>query len=96
MASPDLVGDQLVAAGFTDVTFERSDANIFVGASIEEAITFALTLGPAGEAMRLAGDLAVKRRGEIEAAVREVLSPFVQADGVRAPSAAWIVTATPR
>jgi SAM-dependent methyltransferase len=96
MASPDLVGDQLVAAGFTNITFERSDADIFVGATIDDAVAFALTLGPAGEVMRLAGDAAKARRAEIEAAVRDALAPFVQSDGVHAPSACWIVTATPR
>lgn len=96
MASPDLVGDQLVAAGFTNITFERSDADIFVGQTIDDAVAFALTLGPAGEIVRLAGDAAKKRRGEIEAAVRDVLAPFVHSDGVHAPSACWIVTATPR
>jgi SAM-dependent methyltransferase len=96
MASADVVGDQLVAAGFTNIAFERSDADLFVGGSLEEAVSFALTLGPAGEVVRLAGDVAKQRRPEIEAAVRDVMSPYVTSDGVRAPSAAWIVTATPR
>ncbi|MBV8756470.1 MAG: class I SAM-dependent methyltransferase [Deltaproteobacteria bacterium] len=95
MASPDLVSDQLVAAGYRDIAFERSDAPIEIGADIEEAIRFALTLGPAGEVMRLAGDAAVARRREIESALRDVLAPFERDGAVRAPSSTWIVTARP-
>jgi hypothetical protein len=55
MASPDLVSDQLVAAGYDHITFERHDAEMMVGATIERAIDFALALGPAGEIVRLGG-----------------------------------------
>jgi ubiquinone/menaquinone biosynthesis C-methylase UbiE len=96
MASADVVGDQLVAAGFTDIAFERSDAEIFVGKDLDAAIDFALTLGPAGEIVRLAGEAAVAKRGEVRDAVRGVLSKFEQRDGVRAPSSCWIVTAVRR
>jgi SAM-dependent methyltransferase len=95
MASPDLVGDQLVAAGYRDIAFERSDAPIEIGRDIDEAIRFALTLGPAGEVVRLAGEAAVARRREIEAALREALSPFEHDGAVTAPSSTWIVSARP-
>jgi SAM-dependent methyltransferase len=93
MASPDLVSDQLLGAGYTNITFERSDADMQCGRSIAEAIEFALTLGPAGEVVRLAGDAAVARRAEIEHALRKSLEPYVRDGGVWAPSSTWIVTA---
>jgi len=97
MAGPDMVSDQLIAAGYRDIVFERSDADIEIGADLDEALAFALALGPAGEVVRLAGDAAVQRRAEIEAAMRATLRPFVGADGrVRAPSSCWIVTARVR
>ncbi len=95
MASPDLVGDQLVAAGYTDIAFERSDAPIEIGANVEEAIRFALALGPAGEVVRLAGEAAVARKAELEAAIAKTLAAYVRPDGVWAPSSCWIVTARP-
>jgi ubiquinone/menaquinone biosynthesis C-methylase UbiE len=95
MASPDLVGDQLVAAGYKDIAFERCDAPIEIGRDLDEAIRFALTLGPAGEVVRLSGEAAVTRRREIEAAIREVLLPFEHDGAVSAPSSTWIVTARP-
>ena len=91
MASPDLVSDQLRAAGYTSMSFERSDAEMLVGEDMKTAIDIALTIGPAGEVVRLAGDEAVKRRAEIEAAIAKAFKQFERADGVRAPSSTWIV-----
>jgi SAM-dependent methyltransferase len=94
MASADVVGDQLTAAGFTDIAFARSDAPMRLGADVDAATEFALTLGPAGELMRLAGAAGIARRHEIETAVRSVLAPYAREDGVFAGSSTWIVTAT--
>ena len=94
MASADVVGDQLTAAGFHDIAFERSDADLRLGATLDAAVQFALTLGPAGERVRLAGDRALARRDELVAAVRTALAAYERPDGVYAPSSTWIVTAT--
>jgi len=94
MAGPDMVSDQLTAAGLTEITFERSDADIEIGADLDEALAFALALGPAGEVVRLAGDEAVRRQAEIDRAMRSALQPFVRADGsVHAPSSCWLISA---
>lgn len=93
MASPDLVSDQLVAAGYDHITFERHDAEMMVGATIERAIDFALALGPAGEIVRLAGELAVARREELIRALHTMLEPYLRPNGVWMPSSTWIVTA---
>ncbi|MBA3462341.1 MAG: methyltransferase domain-containing protein [Deltaproteobacteria bacterium] len=94
MASADVVSDQLAAAGFTDIGFSRSDAPMRLGNNVDAATEFALSLGPAGELVRLAGEAGIARRAEIETAIRAVLAPFVRADGVFAGSSTWIVTAT--
>jgi len=94
MASCDLVSDQLVAAGFRDVAFERSDTDMQIGRDLDDAIEFALTIGPAGEVVRLAGDAAAARRDEIAEALREALARYARPDGIWAPSSTWIVTAT--
>jgi ubiquinone/menaquinone biosynthesis C-methylase UbiE len=93
MASADVVGDQLVAAGFTDIAFARSDIAVQIGRELDNAVQFSLEIGPAGEVVRLAGEAAIARRAEIERAVRGVLEPFAGPGGVRAPSSCWIVTA---
>lgn len=94
MASCDLVSDQLLAAGYTSMSFERSDADLMIGRSMDDAVEFGLSLGPAGEIIRLAGDAGVAKRPEIEAALRKVIAPGVRPDGsVYAASSCWIVTA---
>jgi SAM-dependent methyltransferase len=93
MASCDVTSDQLVAAGFTNIAFQRSDIEMFVGKDVGSAVELALTLGPAGEVVRLAGDAAQAKRAEIVAAVTDVLAPYARADGVFAPTSCWIVTA---
>ena len=93
MASPDLVSTQLVAAGFERPTFERFDGEIYMGKDLASAIAFTLTLGPAGEIMRLAGQEGEKRRPEVIKAIEGLLAPYVRAEGVFGMSSSWIVTA---
>jgi len=93
MAGPDLVSDLLRSAGFERITFERFDTDICIGRDLNEAVDFAMALGPAGEIIRLAGDEGVKRKGEIERGLRESLSRFARAEGVWGPSSTWFVTA---
>jgi ubiquinone/menaquinone biosynthesis C-methylase UbiE len=94
MASADLASAQLIAAGFVRPTFERHDHDIPIGIDLEEAIEFALSLGPAGEILRLAGPDAERHRPGVLAAVREVMKRRARADGVFAPSSTWLVSAT--
>lgn len=93
MAGPDMVSTMLRGAGFERISFERHDCDICIGRDLREAIEFAMTLGPAGEIMRLAGDEAEKRRPQVVAALNEALSTFSRADGVWAPSSTWFITA---
>ena len=93
MAGPDMVSSMLRGAGFDRITFERFDADICIGKDVEDAIEFAMALGPAGEIIRLAGAEGEKRKPEVVAALRETLAPYSRADGVWAPSSTWFVTA---
>ena len=93
MAGADTTSDILLHAGFHDVTFERSDAPILIGRDVDDAIEFALALGPAGEIMRLAGADGEKLRPRVVTALRDALASYTTPDGVRAGSSSWIVTA---
>lgn len=94
MAGPDMVSDQLRAAGYRGITFERFDTDICIGKDLDEAVEFAMALGPAGEVVRLAGDEAERLRPKVCEALREVLASFVRSDGVHASSSTWFVHAT--
>jgi SAM-dependent methyltransferase len=93
MRGADLVSDQLKAAGFSQIAFERYDADICIGRDLDEAIAFAMALGPAGEIMRLAGEVAAARTPEVVAALKQALVDFVTPRGVFAPSSTWLITA---
>jgi SAM-dependent methyltransferase len=93
MASADLVSDQLLAAGYDQIAFERSDCPIQIGEDLERAARFSLTLGPAGEVVRLSGQEGVAREQEIMDALRAGLAPLARPDGVWAAASCWIVTA---
>lgn len=93
MADEEMVSEQLRAAGYERASFARFDADICIGKNLDEAIEFALALGPAGELMRLAGDEGERRRPAVTLALRETLSRFVRPDGVYAPSSTWIIHA---
>ena len=94
MSSADVTSDIFTRAGFQRVALERHDAPVRIGRDVDEAVAFALALGPAGEIMRLAGDDGERRRPAVVAQLREALAPFVRDDGVVMPSSTWIVTAT--
>lgn len=93
MRGADLVSSQLKAAGFTQIGFERHDADICIGRDLDEALAFSMALGPAGEIMRLAGDVGKQRAPEVSVALKAALAPFVSPRGVYAPSSTWLVTA---
>jgi len=94
MAGPDMVSDMLKAVGFERIQFERFDSDICIGRNLDEAIQFALEIGPAGEIIRLAGEEGQRLKGQVERVLGDVISKFERNDGtIWAPSSAWFITA---
>jgi SAM-dependent methyltransferase len=93
MAGADTVSAQLQLAGFREVSFTRNDMPIKIGSDLEEAVEFNLALGPAAEAVRLAGDEGAALRPKLAVLLREALAQFETPAGVFADSSVWIVTA---
>jgi ubiquinone/menaquinone biosynthesis C-methylase UbiE len=93
MSDGDTTSEILTRAGFREVSLLRHDAPVCIGADIDEAIQFAMALGPAGEVMRLAGEEGERCKPEVIAALREALAPYGTSQGVVMPSSVWIVTA---
>ena len=92
-ANADTLTGQLLSAGFTDIELRRSDRPIRIGWTLEEAVEFNLALGPAAEAVRLAGDDAAEVRPQLEELLRRALAQFETPDGLLAGSSTWLVTA---
>lgn len=93
MAGPDMVSGMLRSAGYERIGFERFDTDICIGRDLDEAVEFAMALGPAGEIIRLAGADGERLKPEVVAALRDTLGRYVRPDGVWAPSSTWFVTA---
>ena len=94
MANADTVTGQLLSAGFEHVTLHRVDLPFLIGRDLDEAVEFNLALGPAAEAIRLAGSEGEAIRPHVASLVREALTPFATADGVIAGSSTWTIVAT--
>jgi SAM-dependent methyltransferase len=93
MADTTVVTKQLEIAGYKDISFERIDAQVFVGKDVDDAADFQLAIGPAGEVYREAGKLAEARHEEIAGALKAALAKHVTPNGVMMDSSSWKVTA---
>lgn len=93
MADQPMVTRQLEIAGYDDIAFERIDAPLMVGQTVEDAVDFQLALGPAGEAYREAGELAEQRHAEIVEALREKLAGYETPEGIMIQSSSWKISA---
>jgi len=95
MAGPDMVSAMLRSAGYERIRFERYDCDICIGRDIDDAVEFAMALGPAGEIIRLAGAEGERLKPQVVASLREGLQRYARPDGgIWAPSSTWIITAT--
>jgi SAM-dependent methyltransferase len=95
MANADTTSDILVHAGYSDIEFHRCDLPILSGTDIDEAVELVMTIGPAGEILRLQGERAAHLHGQVRAALKEGMSEFAQDGGeLWAPASTWIVSAS--
>jgi SAM-dependent methyltransferase len=93
MSGPDMVSTMLRVAGFRRITFERFDCDICIGRDLDDAVEFAMALGPAGEIIRLAGEEGQRLKPQVVAALRETLAPYARPTGIWAPSSTWFIQA---
>lgn len=93
MANQEVVTKQLEIAGYDEIAFERIDAPLMVGNTLEDAVGFQLALGPAGEVYREAGAEAIEKHDDIVAALAAALEPHVTPEGVVLDSSSWKVRA---
>ncbi len=93
MANADTVSEQLKIAGFERISLQRCDLPIKIGDDLDHAVEFAMSLGPAGEVLRLWGDRVDEIRPEISAKLHEALAEFAGPEGVVAPASTWIIAA---
>lgn len=93
MGNADTTSGILLSAGFEEITLRRCDLPITIGSDVEEAVEFVMSLGPAGEILRLAGERAAHLHEPVADALREGMAGWAGPEGVSAPASTWIVTA---
>jgi SAM-dependent methyltransferase len=93
-ADAERVRGLLERAGYGGVAFEDLRLAVsFGGGTLDEAVEFALEVGPASAALREA-NVGPDVRARVVGAVRAALEPFAAESGVvRLASAAWLVSA---
>ncbi|MEL6284391.1 MAG: methyltransferase domain-containing protein [Pseudomonadota bacterium] len=94
MANQEMVTAMMRSAGYEEIEFRRVDAEVVVGKDVQDAISFQLALGPAGEVFREAGEEAERKRDEIEAAMAASLAGRKRGpDGILMDSSSWVISA---
>jgi SAM-dependent methyltransferase len=93
MANADTVTDVLKHAGYEGLELKRQDLLIRTGDDLEQAVDLVMSLGPAGEVLRLWGDRAPEIRPKVRAALLEGMADMVHDDAVYAGSSTWSVRA---
>jgi ubiquinone/menaquinone biosynthesis C-methylase UbiE len=93
LAGADTTSDILLHSGFAEVDLRRCDIPLLAGRTLDEAVELVMSLGPAGEILRLWGDRMAHKHDEVRAALTEGLREFAGPDGVRGPASAWIASA---
>lgn len=91
MAGPDMMSAMMQSVGFENVRFERFDSDVCIGVDLDEAVQFALDVGPSGEIVRLAGEEGARLRPAVTEALRERFRDRVTDAGLHAGSSAWII-----
>jgi ubiquinone/menaquinone biosynthesis C-methylase UbiE len=94
MANADTTSGILLSAGFEDVALRRCDIPIVIGSDLQEAVELVMSLGPAGEILRLAGERAADLHEPVADALRQGMADWARPEGVTAPASTWIVTAS--
>jgi SAM-dependent methyltransferase len=95
MANADTVTDQLMYAGWENISLRRCDLPILGGNDLDQALELVMSIGPAGEILRLQGDRAAHLVPQVEAALREGLAEYQREDGsIWSMASTWIVSAT--
>jgi ubiquinone/menaquinone biosynthesis C-methylase UbiE len=94
LADEETTRAMMNAAGFENIElFERNDAHIPVGTSMQEAIDFQILVGPSGEIIREAAELGQEKLPHIIQDMKDSMKEHERADGVYLPSSTWFIMA---
>jgi SAM-dependent methyltransferase len=84
------VRDFLERAGWSDITFERFDADLRVGDTVDDAADFLIEMGPVAAPLAAATE---DIRTQVGRELREALKDAARPEGVFLGSSSWIIMA---
>ena len=90
LSDPQRVESLLVDAGFDQVTIDARTSLVDIGSDMDDTVNFLFDLMPPAGALR---HNEPDKAAEVRVALADELSDWDGPEGVRAPSAVWIVTA---
>jgi SAM-dependent methyltransferase len=90
LGDPDRLRGILVGAGFERIELAPHDGELALGRSLDDAMVFALSAGPAS---RLLEGATAADRARAERAVRDALAPHARQGTVALAGAIWLVRA---
>jgi len=94
MADEETDRGMLKAAGFTNIElFKRNDADICIGTSLQESVDFQILVGPSGEIIREAGDLAKEKLPLVQNDIKQYMERHMRGNEVYLPSSTWFIMA---
>jgi SAM-dependent methyltransferase len=89
-AERDRLVSILSRAGFRDAAAEALDTVMNMGATLDDAVSAALSVGPLA---RAAGELTDDVRNKVRERVRHTLAEYKTPAGITPPAACWLVSA---
>ena len=93
LSDPRALEQLLAEAGFAQPRVRALNLPYFAGATVEDASSLLLQLGPAAAVLREAGEAGQRLRPAIAADLGEELAPWLRQRGVELPAAALLATA---
>jgi ubiquinone/menaquinone biosynthesis C-methylase UbiE len=89
LADEDHLKSILSAAGFNNIELQAMDTNLSMGV-LSDAVGFLMKMGPAAEVIKEATE---DEKNAVAKAMTKTLGNYETADGIKIPSASWIVKA---
>ncbi|MDG0979347.1 MAG: class I SAM-dependent methyltransferase [Halieaceae bacterium] len=90
LANQDYTRDILSQAGFKDIGLNTIEAGMFLGADLDEVMSYQRFVGPVA---RVVKELQGTAQQQALAAARAVFEPHITESGLSLPGRAWLVTA---
>jgi hypothetical protein len=91
LSDPNRAESLLVESGLDEITIDSRTSMIDIGSDMDDTVDFLFDLMPPAGALRQNDP---DKAAEVRSALAVELSGWAGPEGVRAPSAVWIVTAT--